>query len=759
MTELVCGLCPDKTFHTQAMLNKHLQQHSHDEKIKQQQQQQMNNEEIIDPKIQLHEKVKLALKSDTTLDAVYKQLHVYNQNDRDGLPHMCKICSKKFRKVKYMYEHIKQVHANDESKKYQCTECGRGFSRTNAFRIHMRTHTNSRPFKCLLCQKTFKQRGHIKDHLLSHSAHYKTCCGICGKAFKARKARNNHIATHCKIKPFSCPACPQKFSVMADLMDHFSGISHSRGQQKENTPRKFTCPMCTTFQCEVRHDMLRHFDNHTMEKHFHCEKCNARYTKFMDLYYHKEKNNHFVAADLEGVEKYPDQPVGKNRKNDPKIYDQYTLEEIQTMFVYQPDDTELTRNELDGMMNDREAMSVLYDRGHGKVSGGKKGPGQSGAGKALSKRAVTQRDFEDLEYTSSEEEESDVEYESDLLSVAEQLTHMANRNNRSSFTTIDSSQDIFTQPDQLQLDGGFDIGSPWSTPGFVVKQPSQRNNAAQNQSARLNAEINPNIVQTPNFKSILHEETVSATNALLEKNKAKSDFSNIDHLQSSASVKGKVKSPIKSVAAVNHSTNNQSIPNIAISNSKSDVSYKIISGNTLDSTGNETIVYIVNENEDANAIINLIETSGSEIQTRVSTKDTNAVYNANDKIDYVTTVSLDDGVYQDNIGLSTGLNMTVPSAAGNRQQSAVSDRNADLLRKSTILSEDNYLTNIEAIEEARKQVIHDAKQDPDYRPDDSSDSEEEDGSDENEVKVKLNTRGFKYRQIKQFGKNNENSGK
>ena len=771
------------------MLNRHLKQHSHDDEMRQQ-----VKETTPDPKLQLHEKVKIALNDSDSLRLVYKQLHIFNQNDKDGLPHMCSVCSKKFRKAKYLYIHIRQVHANDESKKYRCNVCGRGFVLTSSFRTHMRTHTNSRPFKCRLCGKTFKQQGHIKEHLLYHSSTYKTCCSICDKAFKARGSRNAHIITHCKIKPFWCPVCPERFPEMGQLMNHFSDISHTKGQEKENMARMFNCPMCKTFQCEKKHDMLRHFDNHTMEKHFRCEKCHFRFTKYMELYNHKEKLNHFVESDFEGVQKFTSQLVSKNQRNI-QLYDQFTLEEIQSMFDVEPDNSELSRHELDEMMNP-DGLSI-YDHGHWEV-----GRKKEHAPRATSK-AFTQTDLDDIEY-SEEESEEEIEYESDLLTVAEQLTHMANMDNKSALSTVDGSQDIFTPTSHLQLDSSFDIGSPWSTPGFVIKTPSQRSNVTPKQPERFNAEINPTVSQTASNMTMSPEETVSATNVLLQNNEVESCLSNINNIAASASVnmvKRKAgRSPIKPVVVVNKSQVQHSYQSTPIVPTSKPL---MIPGNLINtSSGQETIVYILDGTAESTDILNILETVDVETKAAVSVttsnnavyhvnKDvggkTNAMYHVNKDGNKLATVSMDGVLEEVENELDTGLHVTVgdwkmPVASGNRSQSDVStdrktvssnlntnqhlvernmgnlERNMDNLERNMDNLERN-MDNLEAIEEAHKQVILASKQDPDYCPDDSSEEE----SDEDGEKVKDNKNlAFKHQykplKLKLFNKPNENSG-
>ena len=748
--------------------------------------------------MQLHESVKGALTDSDSLKTVYQQLHIVNKNDKDGLPHMCSICSKKFRKAKYLYVHIRQIHTNDESKKYRCTECGRGFILIHSFRMHMRTHTNSRPYKCRLCEKSFKQRAHIRDHLLSHSSKFRTSCCICGKAFKGKGSAKSHILSHCKTKPFSCPVCPEKFADMGQLTNHFSNIPHSQSEKKGELLKMFKCPMCTTFQCEQKHDMLRHFDNHTMEKHFQCEKCNVKFRRYLELYYHKTKFDHFVDSDFEGVTKITCPTVWKNIRSS-EIFDQYTLEELQTMFVYQPDTSELSRPELEEMVNPKVVSDYDDELWYLRKKNAKT---------QAPKRNVSNEDLEDIEYkevNSAEvsQQNTDIEYEDDLLTVAEQLTHMADMDqtgypevvipssmadktdNKPAFVTIDSNQDIFTQANQLQLDSNFDIGSPWST-DFLIKTPSHKNILYQDHSGRYNAGSNSAVVQTPSYSKTTQEETASATNNLLQENNIESGLTNVNSHFTSANLKSEVvRSAFKPVAASAKSPVEQTYQTTqTVAASKPAVQQTF---NIIDESGNEMLVYVLNETAENNDILNIIQSGGSDCKTTVSVATANASMDIGehkllaDGRSKASAGFLEDIPDMDEMERNTGFNVTVSDnrtaafTAGNRTQlhmnrdekpitshintdQSLAQRNtskeqissAKLLRGSRIFVED-YLNKLD---EAQKEVIQAAKKDPDYHPDSSDDSsgEEEEEEDDKDTQVK-------FRQIKLFNKHNENTGK
>ncbi|KAI8876682.1 hypothetical protein K501DRAFT_148194, partial [Backusella circina FSU 941] len=55
-------------------------------------------------------------------------------------------------------------------KRYQCTECEKGFSRPSALQTHMYTHTKEKPFKCDVrgCDRSFSVVSNLRRHFKVH---------------------------------------------------------------------------------------------------------------------------------------------------------------------------------------------------------------------------------------------------------------------------------------------------------------------------------------------------------------------------------------------------------------------------------------------------------------------------------------------------------------------------------------------------------------------------------------------------------------
>ncbi|XP_053674539.1 uncharacterized protein LOC128724843 [Anopheles nili] len=62
--------------------------------------------------------------------------------------------------------------ANDEletDRNYECTYCGKLFTRSNTLSYHLKVHTGERPFKCKHCSKAFREQYRLMKHLKTHS--------------------------------------------------------------------------------------------------------------------------------------------------------------------------------------------------------------------------------------------------------------------------------------------------------------------------------------------------------------------------------------------------------------------------------------------------------------------------------------------------------------------------------------------------------------------------------------------------------------
>nr|CAD7395785.1 unnamed protein product [Timema cristinae] len=93
----------------------------------------------------------------------------------DGI-YECELCPDTFEQKKQLLGHIKLEHLKKKFEcdecgkvkitllKYHCQYCGRAFSRWNALRLHIRTHTGEKPYVCEVCNRAFAQKGDMRKH-------------------------------------------------------------------------------------------------------------------------------------------------------------------------------------------------------------------------------------------------------------------------------------------------------------------------------------------------------------------------------------------------------------------------------------------------------------------------------------------------------------------------------------------------------------------------------------------------------------------
>jgi Zinc finger, C2H2 type len=104
----------------------------------------------------------------------------------------CKICSKSFKKHRYLSNHM--IHMHSSSKDYLCNECG----------------------------KAFASKSSLKEHLIRHLPNKQFSCDTCGRAFPTKGSLTKHKDSHTGLQPYQCdyPGCSAKFTRAYVLNQH-----------------------------------------------------------------------------------------------------------------------------------------------------------------------------------------------------------------------------------------------------------------------------------------------------------------------------------------------------------------------------------------------------------------------------------------------------------------------------------------------------------------------------------------------------------
>ncbi|XP_075388295.1 zinc finger and SCAN domain-containing protein 29 [Tenrec ecaudatus] len=174
--------------------------------------------------------------------------------------------------------HLVHQPSHQMENPYQCTDCGKSFSRSARLIRHRRIHTGEKPYKCLDCGKSFRDSSNFITHRRIHTGEKPYQCGECGKSFNQSSSLIIHQRTHTGEKPYQCEACGRSFTNSS----HFS--AHRRIHTGE---RPHVCPDCGKGFSKSS-DLRAHHRTHTGEKPYGCPHCGKCFSKSSALNKHRE---------------------------------------------------------------------------------------------------------------------------------------------------------------------------------------------------------------------------------------------------------------------------------------------------------------------------------------------------------------------------------------------------------------------------------------------------------------------------------------
>ncbi|KAF6080150.1 zinc finger protein 418 [Phyllostomus discolor] len=163
---------------------------------------------------------------------------------------------------------------------YECTECGKSFTRNSHLVAHRRVHTGERPYECGECGKSFKYKSNLIVHQRIHTRVKPCGYSECGKCFNQKSSLIVHQRVHTEESPHQYNECGKSFKQNSSISFH---------QEVHIGQRSIECSECSkSFSCKS--NLIKHLRVHTGEKPYECGKCGKSFSQSSSLIQYQRVN-------------------------------------------------------------------------------------------------------------------------------------------------------------------------------------------------------------------------------------------------------------------------------------------------------------------------------------------------------------------------------------------------------------------------------------------------------------------------------------
>lgn len=238
-------------------------------------------------KSQVDDEVKISNADDSNQDKIYRCPicpESFSQvlelaNHLSVHANMCNVCNKTF-STKQQLEKHEQCHLSAATQ-YECTECGKSFLGSDAFRQHYcvhQKHLSTTDKRSLENSSEVLTKNNEEEEEVDVGEDFYNC-PTCNKRFASNISLQEHQKLHEFDRPFKCLVCGKGFAKKKYLTQH----------QQIHSERPYRCDLCSN-SFKTEQSLLSHHKSHDAQRKYHCSVCEKSYRSPYDLSRHEQKH-------------------------------------------------------------------------------------------------------------------------------------------------------------------------------------------------------------------------------------------------------------------------------------------------------------------------------------------------------------------------------------------------------------------------------------------------------------------------------------